>query len=240
MMIFHHKPRGDSINNLVVMAGFSGTSCCNTLKRINAGKEKLSEYFGNIYVINLAPFKDTQTAVCKYKNDNYDRTEEIFNGENNLNKEIGIIIDDLIVNKLKLEKVHLMGKCAGGAIAINTVIQGNYPALFLAVPGNPQGVAELLKIKTKDMIFIFGWNNEDKFRFKWGKESHEEKEEYDRMMQDIDCLEYNEYKSFMYAGDFHDVHPDLLVDIVNSMTTYELSRLDETTELSALETTSEE
>jgi hypothetical protein len=76
--------------------------------------------------------------------------------------------------------IHLLGKCAGGWIAIQTIQSDIYKALYLAVPASPTNIQPILdNDKLKDLIYHFSWNEDDPDSVSWGGLSREQKVIYD-------------------------------------------------------------
>ena len=168
--------------NLVAMAGFSTNSFCGTTRRIIENINKIENKFNAIYVLQYdeAKFKALQKDACG-KRDTIKETgendfETIYQPETDLNDELGKIIDKLF-RSAGLTKVHLLGKCAGGGVAIHVFTKSNiYDALYLGVPASPTAIKHITdNIDTiHNKQFIFGWDQRDEFKFNWGKKSNEE------------------------------------------------------------------
>ena len=160
---------------LIMMAGISFSSFCNSAEIIVENVQKLKKKYKEVYIINLNPFKGYQIDVCtnyrdvmkiKLNKDSINRTDLtkkefklIYDSENKLNIEMALTINDIISNKLKLSNVHLLGKCAGGGIALELLSLNNiYTGLFLAVPASINHIKPLLKVskeRLKNIAFIF-------------------------------------------------------------------------------------
>jgi hypothetical protein len=180
---------------------------------------------GLIEFIGASAF-DTMSLDDKLKN-------VFFEPELELNNKIAKIIN-FIIKDLKLSHIHLLGKCNGAWIA--TILITNetspeiYKGLYLAVPGIPGSVEDLKKLdvnKLKDINFVFGWIKQDAYNFKWGKKSFEEKDRYDKIMQDI--IDKNididiKYHSHIYDNNcqahpniFHEIYPDMIESIIRTL-----------------------
>jgi hypothetical protein len=250
--VAQHKFENNSDRNLVFMGGFSVNSFCESMEIITKKLDKLGLVFGSVYGICLAPFKPMQKNVCmnydKYDetrlNDRYNENKNevyVYEGEDKLNMDIAKIVNNIIMNKLKLAHVSLLGKCAGGGVAIYTASLGNYDALYLAVPGNPMSVLPLLSMDSSildNMKFIFGWNEDGEFKFKWG-ESAKEILEYNKLMKHIE-----NYESYLFKIGGHEISLELLDKIVqqlqiNELDTEEIDTDTVTDSVSNIETTTE-
>lgn len=219
--------------NLVFCGGFSVNSFCESMEIISSKLERLGKVFKSIYAICLAPFKPKQKNVCmlydKYSEerlkDRYNENKNevyVYEGEEQLNNDIAKVISNIILNELKLSHVHLLGKCAGGGVMIKVVSSsklGDYDALYLAVPGSPMAVKPLLTMDKnilERLHFIFGWNEDDIFKFKWG-ESKNEIVEYNKLMEHRE-----NYHSFLFQKGGHEIPLELLDKIVDSTMIKEL------------------
>lgn len=115
------------------------------------------------------------------------------------NKKIDLTIIDKCLRSpdLNLTNVHLLGKCAGGGLAIHTITKSNiYSGLFLSVPASPLNVEklkELNKTQKNKIRFIFTWDKNDDYPFNWNRKSNEEKEYYDKTMKKLKIKNYESY-----------------------------------------------
>jgi hypothetical protein len=95
-----------------------------------------------------------------------------------MNTNIAKNIHEIILD-LELDNVHLLGKCNGAwIVTLLLLMDKKYKGLYLAVPGIPYGVESLsdLDVEIKnDIKFVFGWVQQDGFKFKWGKSNEEKK-----------------------------------------------------------------
>jgi hypothetical protein len=217
--------------NLFVMSGFSIDSVCECAPIIIDKLDVLRTKYRAVYIINLTPFKKLQGDACKIRDELVDHTLETFakgspeylayvksvqNRETRnaaeiaLNNQIGGIIHSLITT-LKLSNVHLLGKCAGGGVAISMVnISPIYTGLFLAVPSSPPDVRHLSPPVLRNVKFRFSWNLMDVYVFDWhkqeaeGRVSADEKVMYDntmRVFQKENPSFIIDYVSFMLPTD---------------------------------------
>jgi hypothetical protein len=198
---------------LVVMAGISTRSFCSTSQVITRNLDLLLTKFSRIYMINLNTFKDMQKESCKAR-DRIDSPDipTKFAPEIEFNKLCGKIIDH-ICHTLELSNVHLLGKCAGGGIAIQTVIQSDiYKALYLAVPASPTNIQPILdsdKPWLKKLIYHFSWTKDDPDGVSWGGLSKDQKVVYDKASQKLP-----NYSSCMCETGFHEVSDEFIGKIL--------------------------
>ena len=185
--------------DLVVAAGFSNNSFIgsasmifNNINNIN----NINNKFNKIIIINYFKYQYMQTKACKTRDKKKikypDDKIKIYQPEKKLNDIMAKKFDNMIRNKLNLNNVHLLGKCAGGGIMIHLLCNdktGIYKALYLAVPGNYFGVEKLLELdgdRLKQIRFVFSWTKQNIFKFHWGIESKDEKVHYDNKMELIE------------------------------------------------------
>ena len=134
---FNLKQKG---KKLFVLPGFSSTSLCWTVGRINRFKNIIREKgFGEIYIFEFMNVKDIMGKLKGNFLFNKDQTKE--EQQTNYNKfynSVAILVDKIIRSSINEgEKVSILGRSAGGGIAIflfelhNDYING----LNLAAPG---------------------------------------------------------------------------------------------------------
>ena len=218
---------------LIMMAGISFSSFCNSAEIIVENIQKLKKKYKKVYIINLNPFKGYQIDVCtnyrdimklKLNKDSINRNELtkkefklIYESENKLNIQMAVIINDIISNKLKLTNVHLLGKCAGGGIVLELVSLNNiYTGVFLAVPASINHIKPLRKVskeRLENISFIFGWNKNDNYKFNFVSESILEKSTYDKEIGKLELsmnIQVN-YQSYVFSpGNKHEINPELI------------------------------
>jgi hypothetical protein len=179
--------------DLVAMAGFSKKSFCGTTKRIIENIDQIKNIFNAIYILQFdeEKIKDLQSRSCSIRDEirkskdeaDFEKNlKEIYKSETDLNEELGIIIDKLL-RSIGLTKVHLLGKCAGGGVAIHIFTKSNiYGALYLGVPASPTGIEHLVDNinNIHNKLFIFGWDQRDAYQFDWNKKSNEEITRYEK------------------------------------------------------------
>jgi len=220
---------------LFAMAGISTKSFSNSAKVVVDNIEKLKGKFSSVYMINYDPLKQAQIDVCGKYNELKDKKismlrsdlsddeelNEMYEGEIKLNIEIATLMNEIISNKLRLDNVHLLGKCNGGFVCLELVsMDDRYKALYLAVPGSPIHVKPLYKLSPKrleEIVFIFGWNDNDDYKFNFTPESRMEKKIYDEEMIKLgeDKNVKLKYESHMFeSGNGHEINSDLLDQIL--------------------------
>jgi hypothetical protein len=169
--------------------------------------------------------KDIQEKICKARDENENKTkerEELYRDELQFYDFCAIGINKMIQETFKLKEVEVLGKCAGGCIAIHLVTKSPiYTALYLAVPGSPTNckkLHELGKSRMRRMRFLFGWAVDDNYLFPWGNQSKNEKEVYDYTMDRFSKIvgHHLNYRSRYYGSSQHEVPHDMIDDICNS------------------------
>lgn len=232
-----HKKLNNNINlckcnckpTLLVMAGISKKSFCNSGKIVIENIDKVQDMFDSVYILCYGEkIKDKQIESCKnrdkqcqqcgivYPYKDNPEYKEIYKYEEVFAEEVANIIDK-IVRKLEITNVIAMGKCAGGGIAIKLVtLNNNYKGLYLAVPASPFDVESLKKIdpqRLKRMTFRFAWNDNDNFEFHWTtnkkKSSRTSKEEIARYDEAMRKMSIYNYKSKIFKnGNEHEINPN--------------------------------
>ena len=200
--------------NLVAMAGFSKKSFDGTSKKIIDNLDKINKKFNAIYVIQYDEdkFKALQKEACSKRDENINKGETdfemIYQPETHLNDELGDVIDKLL-HHIGLTNVHLLGKCAGGGVAIHIFTKSNiYDALYLGVPGSPTAIKHITdNIDTiHNKKFIFGWDQRDEFGFNWKKKSNEEITRYIQTCSSIKSEIKSNGNKFIFAQFNDDTH----------------------------------
>ena len=234
---------------LFAMAGISKNSFCGTAEILVENQEKLRGKFKEVYMVNLNSLKNYQDDACTtYRNARFAEIKkdseatgkpiksmlrkeltrpqllDVYDGEIRLSQEMAKLIHKLIVENLGLKKVHLLGKCAGGAICLDLVNESDiYEALYLAVPGSPIHILPLYKLpveRLEKMHFIFGWNADDDYVFNFNGRSSTEKEIYDEEIGKLEAAKNVgiDYESYMFRpGNGHQPNPKLFDKIVKSV-----------------------
>ena len=141
---------------LFVLPGFSSTSLCWTVGRINRFKDIIKEKgFSEIYIFEFLNVKDIMGKLKGNFLFNKDQTQkEQQTNYNKFNNSVAILVDKIIRSNINDdEKVSILGRSAGGGIAIFLFeLHTNYiDGLNLAAPGyDPTGLSEEVidKIKT--------------------------------------------------------------------------------------------
>jgi len=192
---------GESKPNLVAMAGFSFKSFCGSTKVIVENLHKIQGKFNCVYVICFTvEVQNKQTEACKSRDANITEKpdtlteeelkdkavrEQIFKPETDLNEILGKVVDKLI-RCAGITNVHLLGKCAGGGVAIHTFTKSEYQALYLAVPASPTNVEHLKTIDLSGKKIIIAWDKRDAYPFKWGK-SNQELASYEETLMELEA-----------------------------------------------------
>jgi hypothetical protein len=223
---------------LVAMAGISLNSFCGSSEIIVRNIDKLKNKFKAVYIINQDSFKTVQNTVCGVRDEiikakgnpsilrkdlSEKDLEDIYKPEIDLIVDMAKIINKIITQKLNLNNVHLLGKCNGGAIALELVSINNiYKALYLAVPGNPLHIKPLYKLsrdRLEEINFIFGWNKNDDYKFNFQSASINEKAVYDEEIGKLEeAMEVKlNYESYVFKpGNGHEVNDKLIDKIAKS------------------------
>lgn len=146
--------------------------------------------------------------------ENEEVREKIFEPETELNQILGKVVDKLI-RCAGITNVHLLGKCAGGGVAIHTFTKCDiYQALYLAVPASPTNVEHLRTVGLGGRKIIIAWDKRDAYRFSWGL-SNQEKASYEETLKDMSAdyivAEFNEGNP--HPKDYHEI-PDQLFDLI--------------------------
>lgn len=171
----------DSLPSLVAMAGFSVKSFCGTTNIIIKNLDKIESKYKDVWFLCFTEqVKEMQKIACQER----DATNS-YDPEIELNEKIGKFVNKLL-DATGLANIHLLGKCAGGGVAIHTFTQDihKYNALYLGVPASPQDVQHLLKNKWTNKKFIFAWDVRNAFKFKWGL-SNQDIERYQKTMNKL-------------------------------------------------------
>lgn len=157
------------------------------------------------------------------KLENEEVREKIFKPETELNEILGKVVDKLI-RCAGITNVHLLGKCAGGGVAIHTFTKSDiYQALYLAVPASPTNVEHLRTVDLGDRKIIIAWDKRDAYRFTWGL-SNQEKASYEETLKDMSAYyivaefnvaEFNDGESD--PKKYHEIPNELFDLIANSL-----------------------
>jgi len=219
---------------LFALAGISHKSFMGTSSVIIPKLQLLETKFKEVYLVEYADFSDEQDKACNKRDENMKKTEnpnEIFKPEQDMNDNIAEFLNNIILNNLNLNKVHLLGKC-NGAWVVTLLLTKNkiYKGLYLAVPGiafNVEALKSLSVERLEQINFVFGWDNRDGFPFKWKMKSNEEKQRYDKTMDNISKANKIKlkYQSKMYNATtdeedekkYHEIFPNMIDDIVKSI-----------------------
>ncbi len=153
--------------SLVVFGGFSHESTHKTYETMT--KSKIKNYKNIINIYYPIEFKNTQKEVCKSPYTDF--TKEI-----EMNKKFGLVMIELLT-QLNLSDIHLIGKCAGCGLAIQTFVKNPtmFNKLILCVPASYNDIQDLQKVSTflENKQFLFVWNKNDKYKFGWHNQDQE-------------------------------------------------------------------
>ena len=159
---------------LVVMAGFSVNSFCGSCNIIMNNLDILENKYKAIYVIcyDEKMFKAIQNGAFVNidqrdegvrSSTDVETRAEAYKEEVEMYTELGSIVDK-VIRCMGLKNVHLLGKSAGGGVAMNVVYNSDiYTRLYLAVPAHPTFCESIKKIgdRLNGMKVIIGWNAND-------------------------------------------------------------------------------
>ena len=171
----------ETLPSLVAIAGFSVKSFSGTTNRIIQNLDKIKSKFKDVWVLCFTEqVKGMQSKACKER-----EATGSYNSEIELNEEIGVVVNKLL-KATKLTNIHLLGKCAGGGVAIHTFTKDDnkYNALYLGVPASPVDVQHLLTKTWTGKKFIFAWDKRDAYAFSWGP-SNQELSKYQKTMDKL-------------------------------------------------------
>lgn len=210
--------------SLFVITGVSERSFQNSAKIVVSAQELLSRKYNSIYIVSWSyngdtTVRDAQVKSCQARDEiKSDERMEKFEPEIDFMTRAAMGLNHIITSELKLSNVHLLGKCAGGGIAIQLLpMNPIYTGLLLAVPSSPTNILSLLEMKGKlrRIMFRFAWNVDDEYMFPWGNISRDERSDYDDMIRrmeiqygQIDCI-----SRYYDKGFGHEIHPDFLCDL---------------------------
>lgn len=217
-MLFDESPQSVK-PNLFVMSGFSVDSVLECAPIILDKLDVLSTKYRGVYIINQAPFKDAQEAAVQAKKqlqlpetekaNKFKYREDKNAAEIEMNNHISKTID-ILIGKIGLSNVHLLGKCAGGGVAISLVERSKprYTGLFLAVPSCATNINTLSADVLDNVMIRVNWNLNDSYAYPWQKDEGEgeysvdEKPIYDKTIERFmkEGRRIN-YVSFMFSPD---------------------------------------
>ena len=220
----------DNHPDLFVVTSISSNSMISTSRVIIGMLHMLEKKYRRVFIMKFChtmnTIKDTHTEVCMKRDEMkleektitieketaymLPRTMVISNIREYYKVEIDFyiilskLVNHIITKELKLTNVELLGKSAGGCIAIHLAnLDPIYHALYLASPASPLLLTDLQR---KTMKIHIGWPYND-IKYNCMKSS------YDNMMD-----KYKSYSSRMYdfceVADGHELHPDMICDIL--------------------------
>nr|QFG74711.1 MAG: hypothetical protein [Megaviridae environmental sample] len=212
--LVHFKLNEKSEKTLVVIPGFSESSTCWTIGRINKYKGQIeAKGYSNIYIFDLKEIKDVEKLGQIYKF-GQEFTNDVYN---NIAKIIDKIIRALIL-KNKTEKISVMGRSAGGGVTIflyelDTV---NYiDGLNLVCPGyDKTGIKEtfLSKAKQNKLKVILSWSSKDE-KIPYNPEGLRMTNKLRTLEENFDYIEITNTKTTR-PEENHRIHPEAVDALV--------------------------
>jgi hypothetical protein len=146
--------------------------------------------------------KETAYSFAEYKT--VSNIEEFYKPEIEFYMNIASAINYIITQELKLKNVELLGKSAGGCIAIYLAnLSPIYNALYLASPASP---FQLKPLQKKTIKIHVGWPCND---IKYNCMKHI----YDMMMEQYGQSYSSKIYGYWEESDGHELHPDMLLSI---------------------------
>jgi len=209
---------------LVVMAGFSVNSFCGSCNIIMNNLDKLENKYKAVYIIcyDEKMFKAIQNGAFVNidqrdegirSSTDVETRAEAYKEEVEMYTELGSIVDK-VIRCMGLTNVHLLGKSAGGGIAMNVVYNSDiYTRLYLAVPAHPTFCSSIKKIgdRLNKMKVIIGFNANDGEML--GKIKSNENIKYFRPILEEIQEQYSGFQFDLHTfepGNKHEINPELL------------------------------
>jgi hypothetical protein len=146
--------------------------------------------------------KETATSFAEYKT--ISNIEEFYKPEIEFYINVARCVNHIITQELKLKNVELLGKSAGGCIAIYLANMASiYNALYLASPASP---FQLKPLQRKTIKVHVGWPcNDIKYNCM--------KSVYDIQMEQYEQSYSSKIYGYWEDSDGHELHPDMLLSI---------------------------
>ena len=208
-------------NNLVLIAGFSEGSGIASRDVLNKELDNIANQYKKVYVIILQPFKELQKQNDKIDSerkvsipiDHPEYRKEQWNNDIHMKNELASVVDK-IIRANNIDNVHLIGKSAGGGLAMNIVSKSNiYKKLYLAVPAHPLFCESLYALgdRLNDLSVRIAWNYNDEFNL-YNIISNKQMSYYENILIELKKKYPNfDYKQALFSpGNFHEVNPGLL------------------------------
>ena len=216
---------------LVVMAGFSVNSFCGSCNIIMNNLDKLENKYKAVYVIcyDEKMFKAIQNGAFVNidqrdegirSSTDVETRAEAYKEEVEMYTELGSIVDK-VIRCMGLKNVHLLGKSAGGGVAMNVVYNSDiYTRLYLAVPAHPTFCESIKKIgdRLNGMKVIIGWNANDEENL--GKIKSNQNIKYFRPILEEIQQQHEEFSFDLHVfepGNKHEINPKLLEFIADDV-----------------------
>ena len=230
--------------DLFVVTGISADSMISTSRIIMRQLSTLEKKYHRIFIIKFCHsnnyIDDMHKKACEQRDEKkldekiiefpaksaselpkkrwVSNRSEVYKPELEFYNLMAKLVNHIITQELMLTNVEVLGKSAGGCIAIDLVgMSIVYNALYLASPASPMNVIKLTELgfaKRQTMRFHFGWPVNDMYLLKWNIVSRDDKSNYDIMMEKLNIVNY---KSRIYdmieINNGHELHPDMITDI---------------------------
>jgi hypothetical protein len=214
---------------LFVIAGFSQDSFMSAAYVILTKLKLLGTKFTSIYILDYSSMKKFQDTICGERKTDLGHFDT--EPEERLNKKIATSIHE-ILTMLNLDNIHLLGKSNGGWIV--TLLLKMYPelykGLYLAVPGIPNPDKYLLRMDPsilEGINFVFGFSQQDNYKFSFGKISNQEKDRYDDILFNLkEKIPELKYRTYMENNglpppenkkDAHELYQSMIDHIILSL-----------------------
>jgi hypothetical protein len=223
--------------DLFVVTGISAESMISTSRIIIMQLDTLKKKYHRIFIIKFCHTNDSlkrmHTKACELrdgikleekfitipaksasevpKRKWISNRNEVYKPELDFYTMMAQLVNHIITKELLLTNVEVLGKSAGGCIAIHLITMNPiYTALYLASPASPFNVIKLKELeisRKQSMRFHFGWpENDIKYR--------DQKFLYDNMMEKLEIVNYrSQMYSMIEINKGHELHPDMINDI---------------------------
>lgn len=214
--------------DFVAMAGLSLSSFCKSSKVIITNLKSIEEK-NKYHAIFILCHGDEEKikkklAVAAFHDGERRKAEnpdgpaaELYKEEIAMNKALAKVEDKIIRRMVVNRDIHLLGKCAGGGVAMQIILLNPiYKALFLATPSSPTDVQDIInssdRERFKSMKFRFAWQSGDKQEFLWSNTCTSHEPAYRTNMAKLGPV--NNYIGKIYKGDDHEIPVQLLTELI--------------------------
>jgi hypothetical protein len=212
---------------LFVSAGFTDFSFLRAAYVILSKLKLLQTKFSAVFILDYSSMTIFQGDVCNKRKKVSGRFDD--KPEESLNREIALIIHNIFSTKLELSpfqkaNIHLLGKSNGGWIVTLLLLLDPeiYKGLYLAVPGipNPEVYLSMIPQKNLEEInFVFGFSQQDAYKFSFGEISNQEIYRYNAIMapikQSIPLLKYRSYMENNGLEPSEKIHHELYQSMID-------------------------